>query len=107
MQPTEHNRLSDALKERIRSLEHMSPDDWHEVLSVLTDKSREQAEIQPSHHVALQVRITYDLVNALHRMDRTSASLSKKLVVLTVVLVIFTAALLVEPAVHLWHWWHG
>jgi hypothetical protein len=107
MQPAQHHRLSDALKERIRSLDHMSPDDWREALSVLTDKTREQAEIQPSHHVALQVRVTYDLVNALHRMDRTSAQLSKKLVVLTWALVIFTAALLIEPAVHLLHWLHG
>jgi hypothetical protein len=47
MQPTEHYRLSDRLKERIRSLEYMSPDDWRKALSVLTDKSREQAESSP------------------------------------------------------------
>jgi hypothetical protein len=100
----EHHKLSEELKERIRSLERMSPDDWREALSVLTDKSREQAEIHASYHVALQVRVIYDLVNALHATDRTSAALSKKLVVLTWVLVFFTAALLVEPAVHLLHW---
>lgn len=107
----DHYKLSEEIKERIRSLEPMSPADWREVLSVLTDKTREQAEIQASHHVAIQVRITYDLVNALHAMDRTSATLSKKLVWLTWVLVIFTAALLVEPLVHLVHWlgvlWHS
>jgi hypothetical protein len=107
MQSKEHERISESLKGRIRSLDPLSPDDWREALSVLTDKSREQAEIQPPHHVALQVRITYDLVNALHKMDRTSASLSKKLLVLTWILVIFTAVLLVEPVIHLLHWWRG
>jgi len=100
----EHYKLSEEVKQRIRSLEQMSPEDWREVLSVLTDKTREQAEIQPSHHVAVQVRITYDLVNALHAMDRTSTALSKKLVLLTWVLVLFTAALLIEPVVRFIHW---
>ena len=100
----EHQKLSEELKGRIRSLDPMSPEDWREVLNVLTDKSREQAEIQASHHVAIQVRITYDLVSALHAMDRTSAALSKKLVLLTWVLVAFTAALLIEPLVHFVHW---
>ncbi|MCI0371110.1 MAG: hypothetical protein L0214_06935 [candidate division NC10 bacterium] len=100
-------KLSDELKGRIGSLAPMSPDDWREALEVLTDRSREQAEIQASHHVALQVRVTYDLVNALHAMDRTSAALSRKLVLLTWVLVLFTAVLLVEPAVHLYHWLRG
>ena len=100
----EHYKLSEELKERIRSLERMSPDDWREVLGVLTDKSREQAEIHASYQVAVQVRITYDLVNALQRMDRTSAALSSKLVWLTWVLVFFTAALLIEPVLHLIHW---
>ena len=100
----DHYKLSEELKERIRSLEPMSPEDWRDVLSVLTDKTREQAEIQASHHVAVQVRITYDLVNALHAMDKTSAALSKKLVLLTWVLVVFTATLLIEPLVHFIHW---
>jgi len=100
----DHHKLSEEIKEKIRSLEPMSPSDQREVLSVLTDKSREKAEIQASYQVAVQVRATYDLVNALHAMDRTSTALSKRLVLLTRVLVIFTAALLVEPLVHLVHW---
>jgi hypothetical protein len=82
----------------------MSPDDWQEVLAVLTDQSRTRVELQPSLLAALNVRITYDLVNALHKMDATSEALAKKLVALTWVLVVFTAVLLVEPAVHLIHW---
>ena len=96
----EHSKLSEELKELISSLKPMSPEDWHKVLSVLTDKTREQAEIQASHHVAVQVRITYDLVIALRNMDKTSATLSRKLVLLTLVLVAFTAVLLIEPYIH-------
>ena len=96
--------FSEDLKAKIRSLEPMSPGDWREVLAVLTDKSRALKELQPSHWVALQVRITYDLTNALHRMDRSSTTLARKLVVLTRVLVVFTAALLIEPIIHLAHW---
>jgi hypothetical protein len=98
------SKLSEELKERIRNLDHMSPDDWRQVLGVLTDKSREQTELQPSHLSALNVRITYDLVNALQRMDRTSAALARKLLVLTWVLVAFTAVLLIEPVIHLIQW---
>lgn len=100
----EPSKISDDVKERIRRLDQMSPDDWQQVLSVLTDKSREQAEMQPSLLSALNIRITYDLVNALERMDQTSAALSRKLLVLTWVLVAFTAVLLIEPAIHLIHW---
>jgi hypothetical protein len=83
----------------------MSPGDWQEVLTVLTDQSRSRAELQPSLLAALNVRITYDLVNALHKMDATSEALTRKLVALTWVLVVFTAVLLVEPAtIHLIHW---
>jgi hypothetical protein len=96
--------FSEDLKAKIRGLEHMSPGDWRQVLSVLTDKSRAQKELQPSHWIALQVRITYDLTNALHKMDHSSTTLARKLVVLTWVLVVFTAALLIEPIVHLVHW---
>jgi len=100
----EPSKLSEELKQRIRSLDHMSPQDWRQVLGVLTDKSREQAELQPSHLSALNVRITYDLVNALQRMDQTSAALARKLLVLTWVLVAFTAVLLIEPVMHLIQW---
>ena len=100
----EHTKISDELKARISTLEPMSPADWREVLAVLTDKSREQAEIQPSTLSALNVRVTYDLVNALQKMDQTSAALSRRLVVLTWILVIFTAVLLIEPAMHLVSW---
>src|SRR5437660_293417 len=96
-------RLSEALKERIRSLEPMSPEDWSQALSILTDKSREQSELQQSYLAALSVRISYDLVNAIHRMENTSTKLARKLVILTWVLVVFTAALLIEPAVHVLH----
>lgn len=101
MDPTE---LSEDLLAKIRGLKPMSPEDWSNVLAVLTDKSRTQRELQPSHWTALQVRVTYDLVSAINRMDRTSAALARKLVILTWVLVFFTAALLVEPIVHLLHW---
>jgi hypothetical protein len=98
------SRLSEDLKERIRDLEHMRPEDWRQALSVLTDKSRERSEIQPSHLTALNVRITYDLVTAIHKMDQASTALARRLVILTWVLVVFTAALLVEPVVHFVHW---
>lgn len=101
MEPT---KLSEDLKDRIRTLEHLSPDDWRRVLRVLLDKSREQDELQPSFLTALNVRITYDLVNALQRMDETSAGLTSKLVFLTRVLVICTVALLIEPATYLIRW---
>jgi len=99
--------MIDELKTRISSLGHMSPDDWRQVLNELTDKARETKETQPSLLSALSVRITYDLVNALHRMDRTSAELARKLVVLTWILVVFTGILLVEPAVEFYQWIHG
>ena len=103
----ETSKFSEELKAKIRNLDPMSHTDLREALSVLTDKSREQAEIQPSHLSALNVRIMYDLVNALQKMDRSSVALSSKLLVLTWVLVVFTAVLLVEPAVHLVHWLRG
>jgi hypothetical protein len=96
--------VSGSVQERIRSLNRMSPDDWREILAVLMDRSRARAELQPSFLAALNLRITYDLVNALHKMDTTSEALARKLVVLTWVLVLFTAVLLVEPTVHLIHW---
>ena len=40
--------MIDELKTRISSLEHMSPDDWRQVLNELTDKARETKETQPS-----------------------------------------------------------
>jgi hypothetical protein len=104
MTTKDHFRVSEELTERIRSLHRMSPGDWQEVLAVLTDETRTRAELQPSLLAALNVRISYDLVNALHKMDVTSESLARKLVVLTWILVIFTAVLLVEPAIHLVHW---
>ena len=88
MTTKDHSGVSEEVEERIRSLHRMSPGDWQEVLAVLTD-------------AALNVRITYDLVNALHKMDATSEALARKLVALTWVLVVFTAVLLVEPAIHL------
>jgi hypothetical protein len=104
MTTEDHSHVSEELKERIRSLGRMSPGDWQEVLAVLTDQSRTRAELQPSLLAALNVRITYDLVNALHKMDTTSEALGRKLIVLTWVLVIFTAVLLIEPAIQLLHW---
>jgi len=96
--------ISEELKERIRSLQRMSPGDWQEVLAALTDQSRSPAELQSSFLAALNIRIAYDLVNALHKMDATSGALARKLIVLTWVLVIFTAVLLFDPAEKLVHW---
>ncbi|APO49719.1 hypothetical protein LUI11_35040 [Bradyrhizobium diazoefficiens] len=103
MTTEDHSPVSEELKERIRSLHRMSPGDWQEVLAALTDQSRSRAELQPSLLAALNVRITYDLVNALHKMDATSGALARKLIVLTWVLVIFTAVLLSDPAEKLIH----
>ena len=96
--------IDEDLKKRLLNLEPLSPDDWRHVLGGLTDKADEQRATHPTLLSALNIRITYDLVNALHRMDRTSAALATKLLVLTWLLVVFTAALLVEPAIHLYHW---
>ena len=96
--------IDDELRKRVQNLDHLSPDDWRHVLGELTDKAHEQRATHPSLLSALNIRITYDLVNALHRMDRTSAALATKLLVLTWLLVVFTAALLLEPAVHFIHW---
>jgi hypothetical protein len=96
--------IDDDLRKRVQTLDHLSPDDWRQILGTLTDKANEQRAMHPSLLSALNIRITYDLVNALHRMDRTSAALATKLLVLTWLLVVFTAALLLEPAVHFIHW---
>jgi hypothetical protein len=97
--------IDEGLKESIHSLAAMSPDDWRQVLQVLTSKEREQSELQPSTLSALNIRITYDLVQSLHKMDKTSAALTRKLVVLTWLLVVFTVVLLIEPvAAHFLHW---
>jgi len=100
----DHSRISEELKERIRSLHRMSPGDWQDVLAVLMDQSHPQAELQPSLLAALNVRITYDLVNALHKMDASSEALARRLVWLTWVLVICTAVLIAEPVVKFVHW---
>src|SRR5262245_51276904 len=89
----DHSRISEALKERIRSLHRRSPGYWQDVLAVLMDQSHPQSELQPSLLAALNVRITYDLVNALHKMDASSEALARRLVWLTWVLVICTAVL--------------
>ena len=97
-------RLSDDLKRRIRSSEPLSATEWQQALSVLTDPSRQRSELQPSHLAALTVKVTLDLAGAIQKMDRTSASLSRKLLFLNWALVVFTAVLLIEPAVHFFHW---
>ena len=96
--------IDESVKNRIHTLEPLSSDDWSHVLGVVMDKARQTTEMQPSTLSALSIRITHDLVNAIQKMDRTSAALSHKLVVLTWVLVLFTAALLIEPVVHFFAW---
>jgi len=104
MTSRDHSFVSEELEERIRSLHRMSPSDWQAVLAMLTDRSRARAEFPPSLLAALTVRINYDLVNALHKMDASSEGLARKLIVLTRVLVILTAVLLIEPANDFIHW---
>jgi hypothetical protein len=99
----EASKLSEETLDRIRTLKPMSPDEWRQVLGVLTDKARESAELHQSYLSALNVRITYDMVNALQSMVRSSTALARKLLVLTWVLVIFTAALLIEPSLKVFH----
>ncbi|MFM0283965.1 hypothetical protein P0D75_38760 [Paraburkholderia sediminicola] len=95
----------DELEERLSSLGHISPDDLRLVMKVLTSGERKKSELQPSLLAALNFRISYDLVQSLRKMDKTSAALSKKLVWLTVLLLLFTVALLAEPFVaHFLHW---
>ena len=53
---------------RLASLEHLSPEDWERYLSELLSKSEDD------RRTAYQLRISYDLVNALHRMDRTGTA---------------------------------
>lgn len=98
-------RLSEELRQRIGNLDHPLPSaDWQKALAVLLDNFRTVAEIQPSYLTALNVRISYDLVTALRKMDQTNTALTRWLVRLTVVLVVLTAVLAIEV---LLKWIHG
>jgi hypothetical protein len=86
-------RLSDPAKQGLQSLEPLTPEQFREIQSVLTDASRERSEIQASHHVAIQAKLTHDLTAALRKMDKTSSTLARWLVWLTFALVILTVVL--------------
>lgn len=90
-----------SVKTRLENLEHLGPDDWRQLLAGLKIEHISQAELRAAIY---QIRITYDLVNAIHKLDAVSTKLSKRLIVLTWAIVILTALLTVEPAVHFIEW---
>ncbi len=98
-----HTKLSDSAKAALSHADPLSPENFREIQGVLTDPTREQAEIQPSHLAAIQAKLISDLTVALRAMDRTSAALSRKLVVLTWMLVVLTIVLAIDAIKNLAH----
>jgi hypothetical protein len=88
----------DELDKRISSLQHMEPRHWSLVLDELLASARDAPS---DRRTAYLIRINYDLVHALHRMDNASAALSKKLVYLTWALVVLTTMLLIDPVMRI------
>jgi hypothetical protein len=99
-----HERLSAECLEALRHHDSLSPDRFEEIQSVLTAPVRTQAELQPSYHVAIQSKLTYDLISTLRRMDQTNAALTRKLLWLTVILVVLTVILAADAFPHFIEW---
>ena len=90
--------LNEKVEERLINLKHMTPEDWQEVLKYLQTYEADS----PTVTVAMyQIRIAFDLVNALHRFDQSSSKLSRHLLILTWVLVVLTLVLAIEPVMKL------
>ncbi len=99
-----HERLSAECLEALRHRDSLSPDRFEEIQSVLTAPARTQAEIQASYHVAIQSKLTYDLISTLRTMDQTNAALTRRLVWLTVILVVLTVILAADALPHFIEW---
>jgi hypothetical protein len=83
------------------SLEHMTPDDWKQVLSDLQTGAIGPRDMR---HMVYQIRSNYDLINAIHQLDQSSTRLSKRMVFLTWVIAILTAVLVIPLAVDFTRW---
>jgi hypothetical protein len=92
------------LLDRAAKLEHLTPDDWKQVLSALQTGGTGTREIR---HMIYQIRSNYDLINAIHRLDQSSTRLSKRMVLLTWVIAILTTVLVIPLAVEFIRWLIG
>jgi hypothetical protein len=96
-------RLSDANKAALAHSEPLSSEHLRQIQTILTDPTREKAEIQPSHLAAIQAKLVSDLITALSTMDKTNTALSRTLVRLTWVLVVLTLVLVADAIWKLFH----
>ena len=96
-------RLSDSNKAALAHSDPLSSEQLRQIQTILTDPTREKAEIQPSHLAAIQAKLVSDLITALRAMDRTNTALSRRLVSLTWVLVVLTVVLAADAIKNLAH----
>jgi len=99
-----HVRLEAECLEALRRPDLLSPGRFEEIQSVLTDPTRTQAEIPASYHVAIQSKLTRDLIVTLRTMDQTNAALTRRLVWLTAILVVLTVVLAADALPHFIEW---
>lgn len=92
------------LETRLLNLEPLTKEDWRGVFQSFLNQGGSREEMKVARQATLQARIDYELMVALKKMDCTSTKLASRMLMLTWVLVIFTAALLVEPVVHFVRW---
>ena len=98
-----HTKLSDSNKTALSQSDPLPAEHFRQIQTILTDPTREQAEIQPSHLAAIQAKLVSDLTVTLRAMDTTSAALSRRLVFLTWILVVFTLVLVADAIKNLGH----
>ena len=98
-----HTKLSDSNMAALSQSDPLSSEHFRQIQTVLTDPTRAQVEIQPSHLAAVQAKLVFDLTTALRTMDRTNTALSRRLVFLTWVLVGLTIVLAADALKNLFH----
>ena len=98
-----HTKLSDDNMAALSRSEPLSSEHFRQIQTVLTDPTRAQVEIQPSHLAAVQAKLVFDLTASLRAMDETNSALSRRLVFLTWILVVLTLVLAVDAIKNLIH----
>lgn len=92
--------ISNEVMDKVQNLKSLSPDDWRFILKDLESGVENSNE---ARHIIYQLRISYDLINDIQRLDTSSSKLSKQVIlltwglfILTVILVILTVILVYQ-----------